>query len=46
VFKLVPGTPPRLHGYYVNERDPEPGKAHVELEWKSLELQNSLGEKK
>jgi len=42
ILSLVDGPPRRLRGYYLNNRDPEPRKADMDLEWKSAKLRDEL----
>jgi hypothetical protein len=42
VLSLSEGPPRRLRGYYVNNRDPEPRKADIDLKWESARLKDEL----
>lgn len=42
VLSLLEGPPRRLRGYYLNDRDPDPRKADMDLVWESANLHDEL----
>lgn len=42
LLTLIESRPRRLRGFYINDRDPEPRKADIALEWESSILKQGL----
>jgi hypothetical protein len=42
ILEYIPGSPKKLVGRYVNDRDPDPRKADITLEWESYTLMGKL----
>jgi hypothetical protein len=42
VLSLIDGPPRRLRGFYLNDRDPTPRKADMDLRWESARLREEL----
>jgi hypothetical protein len=42
ILSLIEGSPRRLEGIYLNDRDPRPRKADIEVQWQSSKLKNEL----
>lgn len=42
ILTVIDGTPRRLRGYYMNDRDPQPQKADIELTFESKTLKGEL----
>ncbi len=42
LLTVIEGTPRRLRGFYMNDRDPDPRKADIELAWESSTLKGEL----